>query len=195
MTITNGYCDLVEIKARLGIDNSNAKDDTILEAEVEAASRFFDNETQRTFYARTETHYFDIPKGRELRLDDDLLSVTTLTNGNGVAIASTEYTVVPRNKPPYYAIKLKEGSSVGWELDSDGNSEGVIALAGTWGRTSTAPANVKESCIQIASAAYKRRFGENLGAVTTITAAGITITPQDIPTYAWRVINVYKRRA
>jgi len=195
MTITNGYTTLPELKAKLDIEIADLADDTMLEAYVEAASRFFDGETQRTFYARTETHYFDIPDGRELRLDDDLLTITTFTNGNAVAISSDDYIVIPRNRTPYYAIKLKETSSVYWELDSDGNSEGVLSLAGTWGRESTAPQDVKEATAQIASAAYKRRFGENLSSVTTVTAAGVTITPQDIPVFAWNVIKRYKRRA
>ena len=194
MTITNGYCSLAEIKAAIDIPTATTTDDTMLERLVEAASRTIDRETQRTFYARTETHYFDIPGGRELRMDDDLLSVTSLTNGNSVAIASTEYNVIPRNRTPYYALKLKEGSSVYWEADSSGNTEAVIVLVGTWGHSTTTPQDVKEACIQIASAAYKRRFGENLGAVSTVTAAGIVVSPQDIPVFAWNVIKAYKRR-
>ena len=195
MTITNGYATLAELKARADIDISDAEIDSLLEGWVEAASRTMDGETQRTFYARSETHYFDIPEGRELRLDDDLLTITSLTNGNGVAIASTDYLTVPKNRAPYYAIKLTENASVGWAADSKSNTEAVIALAGTWGRTSTAPADVEEACLQIAHSCLKRRYAENLSSISTVTAAGVVITPQDIPSFAWRVINRYRRRA
>jgi len=195
VTITNGYTTLADIKSRADIATADATIDSLLEGYVEAASRLIDGETQRTFYARTETHYFDIPKGRELRLDDDLLTITSVTNGDGTAIASTNYITVPKNHAPYYAIKLTEASTVGWSLNSYGNSEAVIAVAGTWGRSSTAPADIKEACAQIAHSALKRRFGENLSSISMVTAAGVVITPQDIPAFAWRVIRRYRRMA
>lgn len=195
MTITNGYTTLADIKARANIPTADTTIDSILEGYVEAASRLLDGEIQRTFYARTETHYFDIPEGRVLRMDDDLLTVTSLTNGDGTLIASTNYITVPKNRAPYYAVKLTENSTVYWNVNSYGNSEAVIALAGTWGRTATPPADVKEACAQIAHAALKRRFGENLSSISTVTASGVVITPQDIPSFAWRVIERYRRHA
>ena len=77
MAIINGYATLAEFKALLGITSTNATDDSIIEDCIEAASRYIDGKTRRTFYARTETRYFSVPDGgeRQLDLDDDLLTI------------------------------------------------------------------------------------------------------------------------
>lgn len=194
MTITNGYCTLSEIKNFLRIVSTDATDDTVLEQLVEGASRYIDQETRRTFYARTETHYFNIPDGRELWIDDDdLLAITTLTNGDGVTIANTEYNLIPANTLPKYAIVMKEGSLIQWQYSSAGNSEMVISVAGTWGYSSTAPADIKLACMRMVERAYHNRFGENTGENTTITASGVVLTPADIPVSAMRTLQNYRR--
>lgn len=200
MTILNGYCTLAEYKAYQAARGqtmiTDATDDTVIEDMIEAASRFIDRKTGRTFYSRSETRYFDVPENgrRELRLDDDLLTITTLTNGDGAVLTSTlDYNLVPKNTAPYYAIKLKQSSVHYWTQDGNGNIEDVISIIGTWGYSATAPDDIKESCLMIAASLYKRRYGENLSSISTITAAGIVITPQDVPGLAWAVINSYKR--
>lgn len=136
MAIINGYLTLAEYKRDADIDDStdsDATDDLVLEDLIEEASRFIDEETGRTYYPRVETRYHDAQNGRELWLDDDLLEVISITNGDDTTIASTEYNLVPRNDTPHYAIKIIQSSSEIWDLDSSGNSEGVIDIAGYWG--------------------------------------------------------------
>jgi hypothetical protein len=67
------------------IKNPDTVDDALIEQCVEAASRAIDKHTNRTFYARTQTRLYNVPGWqtgfeRVLYLDDDLLTVTTLTN-------------------------------------------------------------------------------------------------------------------
>ena len=194
MAITNGYATLEKFKLWADIASTDANDDSVIEDLVELASRYIDHKTGRTFYARTETRYFDVPGSRELRLDDDLLTITTLTNGDDTSIANTEYNFIPKNVAPYYAIKLKASSSAYWTFDSDGNSEFVISVAGTWGYVATTPDDIKSACLMIAVGAYKKRFGENVSSTATITAAGVVLTPQDIPSHAADIIRLFVRR-
>jgi len=194
LAITNGYATLAEVKAYIDTSSTNATDDGVIEDMVEMASRLIDKLTIRTFYARTETHYFDYSGGRSLVMDDDLLTVTTLTNGDDDTIASTEYNLLPFNRSPKHEIKLKQSSTEGWEIDSDGNSEGVISVAGTWGYSATAPDDIKHACISIVISAYHKRFGQGVEGVAQITAMGVVITPQDIPKEAWTIINPYRSR-
>jgi len=91
-------------------------------------------------------------------------------------------------------IHLKESSSYVWEPDSSGNYEYAISVVGSWGYSTTAPADVKMAALQICQSAYKRRFGENVTSAATISAAGIVITPEDVPGAAWTVIRSYRRR-
>jgi len=196
MAITNGYATLAEFKAYKKITTDDLSRDAVIESIIEGASRDFDNETGRTFYARTETHYFDVPDGRELWLDDDLLTVTTLTNGDDSTLADSDgdYSLIPRNHAPYYAVRLGLMSGLIWELDSEGNPEDVIELAGTWGYSTTAPHNVRQAVLQIAELDYDSRFGDGgtQGAVS-ITAAGVVITPQSWPARAMRTAQSYKK--
>jgi len=193
MTISNGYTSLSEFKAWQSVSSTDTTDDEVIEDIIEAASRYIDGETARTFYARTETRYFSVPKGRQLDLDDDLIAITTLTNGDANTIAATEYNLIPKNVTPYRAIKLKASSTYYWTHDSDGNSEYVISIAGTWGWAATAPHDIRQACLMIAMSMYKRRFGENVSSTYKVTAAGIVVTPQDVPSQAAAIIRKYNR--
>ena len=88
----------------------------------------------RWFYPRVETRYFNTPAGRELEMDEDLLAVTTLTNGDATAVSSSDYILLPYFGPPYYQIRLKQSASTIWTLDSSGNDERAISVLGIWGK-------------------------------------------------------------
>jgi len=194
MTISNGYATLAEFKLYASISSTDTNDDAVIEDLIEAASRWIDSQTHRTFYGRTETHYFDVPDGRELYFDDDLISVTTLTNGDSTVIAATEYNLIPKNKTPYYGLRLKESSSYYWYPDSSSNYEDVITIAGSWGWSATRPDNINVACLELAKAAYNRRAGEAAEGVATITGAGVVITPQGVPPFVMLIIQGYRRR-
>lgn len=191
--ITNGYTTRAAVLEMLRTNSTDAIDDTVVDALITAASRYIDTRTGRTFYSRTETHYFDVPEGRTLWLDDDLISVTTLTNGDGTVLTTTDYMLQPYNDAPYYAIKLKDISDVVWEVDSNSSAERVITLAGSWGFSATAPADISLACKLIAVSTYRNRFGENMTGAATITGAGVVVTPQDVPSLAAEIIRRYTR--
>jgi len=195
MAITNGYITLANFKeyAIPMSAGTNAEDDALIEILIEGVSRYIDGATGRRFYRATETHYFDVPGGRELIFDDDLISVTTLKNGNAAEIASTEYNLLPKNKTPYYGLKLKESSSVAWYPDNSNNYEYVISLLGSWGYAATAPKDIELATYEIAKSAYHRRKGENIDAVARATAAGVLITPRDISSFAASIISKYRK--
>jgi len=200
MSIENGYATLVEYKAYANITTVDATDDGAIENLIEAASRYIDIMTGRTFYARTDTRYYDIPKDpRRLLLDDDLLTVTTFTNGNGDVLTTDQYILIPTNKAPYFEVRLKEYgtngvSSAQWETDSAGNREQVISLAGTWGFMASHTDDILGCCLEITRGYVNRRKGKNLSSIAEITAGGVVISPKDVPGTAKAVINLYKRR-
>lgn len=194
MAITNGYTTLAKVKALKNIASVSAADDAVIEDLITQASRLIDRKTGRTFYARTETHLYPVPAGRKLFIDDDdLLTITTLTNGEGTTIANTEYYLYPLNSTPKWGIVLEQGSSVNWQEDANGNDEAVISVAGTWGYSATAPADIEQACNEIVLAAYLRRRGEASGDGSIVTPAGALITPGGIPKTAWQIIETYVR--
>lgn len=194
MAISNGYASLQEAKDYAGIKSTDTTDDGVLEDLIEMASRFIDTQTLRTFYARTETRKFDVPNGRTLTFDDDLISITTLTNGDDEELTTSDYILVPANITPKYAIRLKQSSTKRWALDSNSNSEQVIDVAGSWGWAATVPDQIKTACLEIFKSANGRRKGKNIGGIARVTAAGIVITPQDISGVAKGIINSFRKR-
>lgn len=141
MTAINGYITLSEFKRNLragGVDLSvDTVDDLVLEDIIEEASRYIDIETGRHFYPVVETRTYDTPEGtlddRVLWLDDDLLEVTTVTNGDDTTLAATEYKLYPANYYPKYALRIRQSSGYYWLRDDDDNSEQVIDVLGWWG--------------------------------------------------------------
>ena len=197
--ITNGYTTRQAMLDLLRVNVTDKIDDDVLDSLITAASRYIDGETRRTFYARTETRYFSVPDReqqsdtRKLWLDDDLLTITTLTNGDATVLTSADYNLLPRNETPKYAIQLKDSSDVIWEVNSSSSAEFVISIAGTWGYSSTTPADIALACKLIVESAYRNRFGENMSGAVRVTGAGIVITPQDVPALAAGLIERYVR--
>lgn len=190
------YASITDFKNYARIESTDTTDDAVIGDILEGASRLIDTETRRTFFARIETRKYDVPDGNTLYIeDDDLLAITTLTNGDDTTLASTEYILLPANANPKYAVKIKDSSAYSWEAESDGDSEQVIEILGSWGYSYSPPADIVEACLEIATAFYHRRFGENMAAESTLTAGGVMITPKDIPASAKTILSNYARLA
>ena len=134
MTTLNAYATLAEFRDYAVANQSpDADDDAVIEKILNAASRYIDSQTGRVFYPRIETRSYSVPNGNQLWLDEDLLAVVSLTNGEGTAIAAAAYNLLPYNNYPKYAVRLTESTSVYFQSDSSSNSEYVIDLVGIWG--------------------------------------------------------------
>jgi hypothetical protein len=158
MAITNGYCTLAELKARLAITDS--VDDGVLKAVVEAASRAIDNWTDRVFYATTATRYFTAEDG-DLLFVDDLLTVTTLKtisqNSAGARTygdtwATVDYDLEPFNSTPKTRIRINPGGRYAFPTEAKG-----VEIVGSWGYASTAPDAINEACLLQAARLFKRK--------------------------------------
>jgi len=200
------YASLTLLKSYLGI--SVTTDDTLLTNLLTRAQQAIDSHCHRTFEARTETRYYrqeavaiedafgyDIthevlnPVSDVLYLDDDLLSVTTLTNGDGTTIPSSGYWLEPRNDgPPYWYIRLK--SAYSWEFDTDGE----ISVAGTWGYATTAPDDIVHAAIRLAAYYYRQKDAQVFD-VTAMPDVGVVTIPQGMPADVKLVLQPYVRLA
>jgi hypothetical protein len=137
MTAVNVYATLADYKAyvvaRGQASEPDVTDDGVIEGLLETASRYIDDETGRNFYPYVQTRYFDVPESRELCVDEDLLEVLTLTNGDSTTMPSTEYYLVPRNIYPAYALKITDISSYTWLTNSAGSYENAVSINAIWG--------------------------------------------------------------
>jgi len=192
------YSDLNSLKQYMTSGGTplpiDADDDGLLTSFIETASRYIDDDTHRTFVAHIETRLYDLPDGNSLYIDDDdLLTITTLTNGDGVAIAPAGYNLYPLNKYPKNEIRLKWSSTVYWQYSTAGDSEAVISVLGEWGYSFTPPRDIATLTMALAHNLYKARFGESVEGTARVTAAGVVITPGDVPAWGEKVLARYRR--
>ena len=184
------YTTLADVKAYLGI--TPVGDDTLLAALIVRAQSIIEMITGRSFEAVTATKYFhaeDVDGQTLWMLGDDLLTVTTLTNGDGVVIAAANFRLEPRNSTPKFSIRLNE--SLVWDF-TDGDSE--ITVAGTWGYAATAPAGIVQACIRLTSFLYRQKDTNADIDRPLVTGDGVTIMPSALPVDVMTLLKPYMRR-
>jgi len=189
------YTTLDEVKAYLSI--SGEGDDALLTTLIDRASRLIEDHTGRWFYADERTRVYDAVGshivGNLLLLDADLLTVTTLTNGDGTEIAADAIILRPQNDPPFFGIALKLTSGLHWTYTGD--PEGAISVEGTWGFSATAPGAVALAALRLAAYLYRQRdTGADWprGAVS-VTERGAAIAPVELPWDIARLLLPYIR--
>lgn len=170
------YVTVGELATYLGLDSS--RDDQLLSQLIDSACAKIDSETGTTFAADVDaTRYFDYRdiQGNLLLVDTNLCAITSVTNGDGVAVAGSQYVTQPRNRAPYYALELKRTASINW----DGLS-GEIVIVGKWGYSTTPPEEIIHVTLRLAAWYYRQR--DNMGEMDrTIATAGGFVLPARIP--------------
>lgn len=153
----------------------NSSDDLIIQGLIGAAQIQIEHRCHRRFEVTNanETRYFNqdsllewnTPRhvtyswdqvllantARVLWLDDDLVSVSTLTNGDGTIIPSSNYFLMPRNRPPYQYIRLK--STTAWVINIDLE----IQVTGAFGYSLTADAGIQNAMKELVAYYYRLR--------------------------------------
>ena len=181
------YATETSLKLYLGITVTT--DDALLTNLLNAATAAIETYTHRCFAAITETRYFDEDDvdGDVLTLDDDLYSVTSIVNGEGNTV--TAYWLLPRNAgPPYWQIKLKEGSAYDWDFDTDDE----IDVTGRWGYSLTPPGDIEHACIRLAAYYYRQKDAQVFD-VTAQPDQGILTIPQGIPKDVKVILDPYRK--
>lgn len=140
------YTTLTSVKRQKGIPQGStdpllpSTDDDRLQEALEWASGWITDQTfgrvfvpvyDSRYYRRDDVYYpgYDSSDGL-LQLGADLLAVDTLTNGDGTAIAGTQYELLPLNRWPKQEIGLRYGGGAAWNFDHRG-STGTVT--GFWG--------------------------------------------------------------
>jgi hypothetical protein len=182
------YATLPELTIYLGIDDSTA-DDALLTACLVRAQAIVNSQTRRVFEAAADsTQVFgrESVTGRTLFLGDDLCAVTTVTNGEGVAIGSSDYVLLPRNRTPYHAIQLREDSTAAWTT-----FDGDISITGKWAYSLSAPADVVQATLRLAAWLYRQK--DNVGGDSVAVVGDMTILPARLPADIAQLLAPYRR--
>jgi hypothetical protein len=124
-------------RAAKTLDQSTNDDDILLWI-ADDCSRKIEQYTRRQFFPRHQTIKVDWPSSYELDLPDDLLSLTTLTNGDGNIIYDTEPSTGVQNifyyaQDQYPRYKIQLGIQSGKVFLFVGTPQQSITLDAIWG--------------------------------------------------------------
>ncbi len=108
------------------------QDDDLLSELIAEASAEFIAALQRIPMPYVDSKQFgaDRVSGLDLKLRDDLLAVTSITDGNGASVSGSDYNLRPDNHYPKHTIELLSISGSWWGAPY---REDRITVAGTWG--------------------------------------------------------------
>ena len=140
------YTTREAVKRALGEQSPSGERDKVLDQKIEAASREIENITHRRFIPYTAVKRYSFPYRDMLRawvlpLDEDLLSVTTLTKDDdtATAIAAADFFLEPGNLgPPYSRIEIDLASSA--FFGSSSTHQRAVRVTGQWGYCNTTEA-------------------------------------------------------
>ena len=183
------YASASDVKTYLGITAST--DDTLITALIARAQAMIDRETSSTFEAATDsTIYRDARanvSGRTLWLGQWVAAITTVTNGDGVVVASDEYK--PLGGGPYYALKLLGSAGKAWTYVND--SEDAISIEGKIAYSTSAPADIAHATIRLTAFLYRQR--ENANDIDRAVVVGnATVLPAQLPADVAKIVAPYK---
>jgi hypothetical protein len=128
--------------------------------------------------------------GKRLYFDAPLCAITSVTNGDGVVVAPTDYVTEPRNMTPWYALALKQGSSKQWTYT--GSPENSIAIVGKWAYSVSAPADIVQATLRLATWFYRGRDNA-LDLDRAVIVGNATIAPSRIPADVMTMLEPYRR--
>lgn len=189
------YCSVANLKEYLGITTST--DDGLLADLIASADRIIDTDTGRTFEAiEDSTRYFDAYAdvvADTLYFDTDLCEITSITNGDGTSISVSHYVTEPRNRTPYFAIKLKASSSKQWVAASNGDGENAITVVGKWAYSASAPDDIVQASNRLAAYLYRQKDNAN-DLDRAIVAGNSTVLPSSLPSDLKQILRAYRKR-
>lgn len=129
MVFTPYLITLAHLRRHRSLAAAQTDDDVLLAEFVLQASANLITQIFRIPHPYLETKQFDYMQSNLLNVGDDLLSITTLTNGDGTTVAPSSYNLMPLNQKPHYMVKMKTGYSFNY-IDS---RDAAIEIEGEWG--------------------------------------------------------------
>ncbi|MFA5836177.1 MAG: hypothetical protein WC837_04390 [Bellilinea sp.] len=141
------YITLETVRRYIGGSIGTSDDDRLIDF-IDWAARLVEWWKGRRYDVRLETRLYNTPtaggsmfgvydasllaaaSNRVLRLDEDLLEIVEIKNGDGIVLLPAEYVLEPANEYPKTRVRLRSGEI--W-LESDDGPEQAITLTGWWG--------------------------------------------------------------
>lgn len=201
------YATTAQLKTYMGITSSS--DDALLGDCIARAQAIVDDYTSRVFESPADTTRVytpivnrassgfgiagDLEDDYTMGLSYDIISVTTITNGDGSNVPLSAIVILPLNFTPGYAIRIKQSSGYYWTYT--GTPEGSVSITGRWGYSLTAPKNIEQATIRLASQLYRQRDGSPDLSDVIISADGSQIVNAAMRSDVRQLLNPYRRRS
>lgn len=183
-------------------------DDSLLSLCIDRAQHTIESYTNRKFEATADTtrkftptvddvylgtgYAGDLIDDETLGTDYDLISITSITNGDATNLPTAQVVMLPLNTTPAWAVRIKQGSTYAWTYAD--NSYGAVSITGRWGYSLTAPANIQQACLRLASQMYRQRDGSPDLSDSIISADGSAIVSGAMRSDVKALLNPYRRR-
>ena len=193
------YTSAVLIKAYLGPLGTG--DDALLDELGDRAQKIVETYTQRVFEGTgTSSRKFDAVADvddRTLFFDEDVVSITSITNradadSGTEAITSAHYVTIPRNKTPYFGIKLLASANKEWDYQDD--PEMGITVVANWRYSVTPPDDVVQATTRLAAFLYRQKDSNADLDRPLLTGDGVTIMPSSLPHDVRQILDPYRKR-
>lgn len=143
------YATLHQVRAYLNAGATQTQDDNRLIDFINQSVKAIDDRQRRRYDVRLETRRFDYPEKdlgiiglyntdryqslNYLWMDDDLLEVTALTNGDGTVFQGSAFNLKPANIYPKHSIFLLTSANVSFNTPASGEKANAISVVGYWG--------------------------------------------------------------
>ncbi len=177
------YLTRYELKTYLGIEG--VTEDALLDSGISRAQAIIERVTGQRFEASASATRYYTPGvdtvGLTLYLNYPLLSLTTLINGDGAVIASSDYRLYPLNETPKYEVRLLASKGHAWTYVTD--PDGAISVTGTWGLFTAAPADIAQATLRLAAYLYKQKDSQVFDQVGLTEVGELTLAarlPSDV---------------
>lgn len=125
--------------------------DGLLQSCLDWAEGHINAYTRRNFVGTAGTVYYNrysqhLIRSQALYLNEDIVSLIAVQNGDGQAIPLGSTWLEPRNSgPPYRIVRLRSAYVYTWNTDSD------IVLSGTFGFSTIPPDAIKAATLEYAA--------------------------------------------
>ena len=189
------YSNLEALRDYLSPSNAlGSYNDGLLQDSLDEATSAINDYTRRNFAGTAGTIYVNRYSQRfvvnqALYLENDLHTLTSLTNGDSQNIPVGSVWLEPRNAgPPYRLLRLHSAYVYVWNTDSD------VIVAGTWGFSTVPPAAISRACVELG--AYFYRLKDTMPDSTAgLSAAGEVVYPKSMPDWVKQKLEPYKSRS
>jgi maltoporin len=124
---------------------------------------------------------------------NECFELTSITNGDGVAISTSDVVLLPQNITPKYAIRIKSSANKTWTYTT--TIEESVSITAKWSYSATPPADIVQAALRIGAYLYRQRDGTPDSDRPIVSADGVVLSAPRIPSDVLELLRPYRRRS